>query len=307
MADKSSTPKNAGQHERSRSQSRKRQQSSPSDEGMKPPTRPRQDQSQSLIAKETVFKTQGQSYNMDDLIKSTLLKEPVLESIVPNIYEKVMTKAEVYLKNIITSAVAEAVTNAVKPLMDMIHRQGETITCLQQDNTTLRQDNANLRRDVIHLSEQIEELEQYGRRTSLRFHNVPMRDIDKQRTDNIIVDIVKSKMKMINFSVNDINRSHIIGNINQGKGQIICRLRNWKIKNSIYQLKTNLKSNADRIFVTEDLTKHRQSIVKELNIARKAKKISSFWTFDGRIFAEVTQESGKQLIKNLDDVRYLVR
>jgi hypothetical protein len=70
---------------------------------------PRQDQSQSLIEKETVFKTQGQSYNMDDLIKSTLLKEPVLESIVPNIYEKVMTKAEVYLKNIITSAVAEAV------------------------------------------------------------------------------------------------------------------------------------------------------------------------------------------------------
>lgn len=307
MADKSSTPKHAGQHERSRSQSRKRQQSSPSDEGMKPPTRPRQDQSQSLIEKETVFKTQGQSYNMDDLIKSTLLKEPVLESIVPNIYEKVMTKAEVHLKNIITSAVAEAVTNAVKPLIDMIHRQGETITCLQQDNTTLRQDNANLRRDVIHLSEQIEELEQYGRRTSLRFHNVPMRDIDKQRTDNIIVDIVKSKMKMINFSVDDINRSHIIGNINQGKGQIICRLRNWKIKNSIYQLKTNLKSNADRIFVTEDLTKHRQSIVKELNIARKAKKISSFWTFDGRIFAKVTQESGKQLIKNLDDVRHLVR
>jgi hypothetical protein len=42
---------------------------------------------------------------------------------------------------------------------------------------------------------------------------------------------------------------------------------------------------ADRIFVTEDLTKHRQSIVKELNIARKAKKISSFWTFDGRMFA----------------------
>jgi hypothetical protein len=53
----------------------------------------------------------------------------------------------------------------------------------------------------------------------LRFHNVPMRDKDKQRTDNIIVDIVKSKMKMINFSVDDINRSHIIGNINQEKGE----------------------------------------------------------------------------------------
>jgi chromosome condensin MukBEF MukE localization factor len=46
--------------------------------------------------------------------------------------------------SVLCSAVAEAVTNAVKPLIDMIHRQGETITCLQQDNTTLRQDNANL-------------------------------------------------------------------------------------------------------------------------------------------------------------------
>ena len=87
MANKSSTPKNAGQHERSRSQSRKRQQSSPSDEGMKPPTRPRQDQSQFLIVKETVFKTQGQSYNMDDLIMSTLLKN-LFESQLFPIYTK---------------------------------------------------------------------------------------------------------------------------------------------------------------------------------------------------------------------------
>ena len=120
MADKSSTSNNDGQHERSRSQSRKRQQSSPSNEAMKPPTRPRQDQSQSISEKETVCKTQGQSYNMDDLIKSILLREPVLESIVPNIYENIMTKAEVHLKNSITYSVAEAVSNAVKPLIEMI-------------------------------------------------------------------------------------------------------------------------------------------------------------------------------------------
>jgi hypothetical protein len=140
---------------------------------MQPPTRPRQDQSQSISEKETVSKTQGQSYNMNDLIKSTLMKGPVLESVVPNIYEKLMTKVEVHLKNIIASAVAEAVSNAVKPLIDMIQGQGERITCLHQDNTTLRHDNTKLCRDVIHLSEQIEKLEQYERRTSLRFQNVP--------------------------------------------------------------------------------------------------------------------------------------
>jgi hypothetical protein len=39
--------------------------------------------------------------------------------------------------------------------------------------------------------------------------------------------------------VDDINRSHIIGTINNGKGQLICRYKNWKIKNAIYMLKKN--------------------------------------------------------------------
>jgi predicted alpha/beta-fold hydrolase len=60
-------------------------------------------------------------------------------------------------------------------------------------------------------------------------------------------------------------------------------------------------------YLSQGLTKHRQSIAKELNIARKVKKIRSFWTFDGRIFAKMTQEYSKQLIKNLDDVRHLDR
>jgi hypothetical protein len=60
--------------------------------------------------------------------------------------------------------------------------------------------------------------------------------------------------------VDDINRSHIIGTINNGKGQLICRFKNWKIKNAIYMLKKNLKNNPEKIFITEDLTKTRQFI-----------------------------------------------
>ena len=48
--------------------------------------------------------------------------------------------------------------------------------------------------------------------------------------------------------------------------------------------KKNLKNNEDNFFITEDLTKFRQSIIKELNTQKKAKTLNSFWTFDGRIF-----------------------
>ena len=50
--------------------------------------------------------------------------------------------------------------------------------------------------------------------------------------------------------------------------------------------KKNLKNNKDNIFITKDLTKFRQSIIKELNTQKKAKTLNSFWTFDGRIFAK---------------------
>jgi hypothetical protein len=64
----------------------------------------------------------------------------------------------------------------------------------------------------------------------------------------------------------------IIGPLNNGKGQLICRFRNWKVKNSIFMKKKNLKNDEDNIFITEDLTKVRQSIIKELSTHKKAQK-----------------------------------
>ena len=42
----------------------------------------------------------------------------------------------------------------------------------------------------------VEDLEQYGRRTSHRFHNVPMQYSDLQKTDEKVIDIVNNKVNM---------------------------------------------------------------------------------------------------------------
>ena len=70
---------------------------------------------------------------------------------------------------------------------------------------------------------------------------------------------------LLSLSYAPVNRSHI-GQIKEGKAQIICRLRNWKDKNLVH-----LKTNETRIFITEDLTKTRQNLVKTLNTRKKAK------------------------------------
>jgi hypothetical protein len=90
------------------------------------------------------------------------------------------------------------------------------------------------------------------------------------------------------------------------KGQHICRFKNWKIKNAIYMSKTNLKNNTEKIFITEDLTKTRQFIVKELNTQKRENKILSFWTFDGRIFAKKDANGRKQFIRCVQDIDNLI-
>ena len=275
---------------------------------MRPPSKHRQENIQTKEANKepTIFKTQGQSYNMEQLVMSTLLKENVLDTIAPHIYSKISTEIQVQLKNIIRSAVTEAVAEAIAPLLHTITAQDEKIKQLEQKNADLENANETLRQDLLNLDSTIEELEQYGRRTTLRFHNVPMKVTDLQCTDKLIVKLVKGKMKVVNFTEDDINRSHIIGEINdEGKGQIICRLRNWKLKNLLYQSKRFLKDNSDKIFVTEDLTRYRQTIIRELNKLKKANRVNSFWTLDGRIFVKTTYESPKQLIKCIDDIKNL--
>jgi hypothetical protein len=139
--------------------------------------------------------------------------------------------------------------------------------------------------DFVRVIFDLESLQQYGRRNSLRFHNVPMNSDNIQGTDGLVLKVCKDHLG-VELKIDDIDQSHIIGNITNGKGQIICRLRNWKIKNKIYSNKSSLKNNPDKIVITEDLTRHRQYLVQKLNQARKSRLINSFWTRDGRIFAK---------------------
>lgn len=288
------------------------------------------------------FKTQGESFNMSKLVQETLLKPDLIKNIVPPLLNEIKAELISELKSAIRSTVSEAIEEAVTPLRQLINEQQHKIKCLENendklkehvkssiasvearyetfrnvanntttfiaDNKKLKADNLKLTNEVSQLNVNIEELEQYGRRTSLRFHNVPMAQGDLQKTDQLIVDIVNTKLKITPpLCVDDINRSHIIGKINNDKGQLICRFKNWKIKNSIYMLKKNLKNNPEKIFITEDLTKTRQFIVKELNAQKRENKIHSFWTFDGRIFAKIEQNSRKQFIKCVQDIEDLI-
>ncbi|KAK3087090.1 hypothetical protein FSP39_001500 [Pinctada imbricata] len=70
--------------------------------------------------------------------------------------------------------------------------------------------------------------------------------------------------------------------------------------------KKHLKTDPDRIFITEDLTRYRQSIVSNISRAKKSRHVHFFWTNDGRIFLKLSESGEKHLVRSVADLERLV-
>jgi hypothetical protein len=139
---------------------------------------------------------------------------------------------------------------------------------------------------VINLEVRLEHQEQYSRRTSLRFHNIDVPVDDRGH-----------------ISTNDISRSHVIGKVRNGKSQVIVRFLSYRCREKVYNSKRNLKNDADRIFITENLTKTRTNLVKSLADLKYNQNIKTYWTTDGRVYAKLNESSRRTLIRNHDQGR----
>ena len=86
----------------------------------------------------------------------------------------------------------------------------------------------NLQKQIWYLEETVDDLEQFGRRNSLRFHNCLITDgnIRYGNIDKIVTAIRKESLN-INLSEDDIIMPHIIGKPDsRAILQIICKMKN---------------------------------------------------------------------------------
>jgi hypothetical protein len=62
--------------------------------------------------------------------------------------------------------------------------------------------------------------------------------------------------------LNDIGRSHPIGQTRDGKISIIVRFLTYRQRAMVFSNKKKLKGNKDKIFICENLTKHQMHVVE---------------------------------------------
>ena len=200
----------------------------------------------------------------------------------------------------------------------MIAKQAEFIMSVNKTSIRNEQSCAENDREINELYRRIEQLEgrlenqeQYSRRTSLRFHNIKVpvdannHIIHPVNTDDLVLNVCNDRLNL-GIQKEDIGRSHVIGNVRNGKSQVIVRFLSYRVREKVYSAKKGLKGNPDNIFITENLTQYRTGLVKALSELKFQGDIATYWTIDGRIYAKKSESSRKKLIRNHDDIRNLL-
>lgn len=142
----------------------------------------------------------------------------------------------------------------------------------------------------VKLKDDIDSLEQYGRRELMRVSGIEEKG--GENTTDIVKDIVKSIDD--DYRDGDIIRSHRVGNPNRKDKnnrplpprQIIVRVRDPMTKKRILKSSKNLKSsdNYSQVLINEDLTKTIRLLAYKARQLKNRNLIKQTWTVDGKIF-----------------------
>lgn len=191
----------------------------------------------------------------------------------------------------------EALHKQISDLREEISRKDDIIRTLEGNVLNVISTANKVRDELFVKSERItalelavDELEQYGRRTSVRISGLgPF----KVGTDfKAVVADVAEAMACV-FDPSEIDRAHPVG---KDGHQLIVKFTTYTARAKFFESRRKLKDKRSNVFINEDLTGRRHRMLQRLLASRKDKKIDNTWTKDGRIFALV--KGKKLLIRN---------
>lgn len=150
---------------------------------------------------------QGQTFSLPEIILGAFKNQNLVTQLVPVLAEAIKPT----LQHAVECAF-KTLTETIQNQSELITKQNERINSLTDQLNDADKSNQDLQHQIWRLEESLEELEQYSRRTSLRFHNCHLQN-KQSNTDNVIINICRDKLG-IQLVEEDIFRSHPIGKPN---------------------------------------------------------------------------------------------
>lgn len=194
-------------------------------------------------------------------------------------------------------------------LTNMVGELNDTVEELTKENDELKIENGDLKLTINNNFLANDALNQYGRKESIRLHNIP-ESTDRSDDNKTAINAIKNTAKTLGVEVSDedIQRCHRVGTFKSGKNrQIICRFRWYKKRMDYLKNKKKLKPSTDNMsiderkaaykaapFITEDLSPYRGKVFRFVrHYNAKYKHFEIVTTFNGKISCKKTREDEK--------------
>ena len=174
-------------------------------------------------------------------------------------------------------SIPETLQFEVGNLQETTKSSQETIAGLEEANAVLR--------------EQLDDLEQYTRRTNIQIFGIPEpTGTDPEDTNAKAIDFFANQLG-ITVSADHINRSHRNGKRGRTPRLIIVRLVHYKTKVQLLRKRRELKARETNFDIWEDLTQCRRDILHYFDNDITEGIIDKVWTIERIIFMRPTSRS----------------
>ena len=242
-----------------------------------------------------------------DLLRKSFMDPEIMQEVSPCLVKQIQPIIEKTIQSAIEKSLSSSITVAVdmalhkfkSEVMDPIIKQKDAqIESLKSSINSRDHRIKNLETEVSNLARGLNDLEQYGRRQSIRLNNVPLPN--ESDCEKVVLDVINRTLPdEEKITPIDIIRCHPLGKPNRfNNRQIIIRFSSYKVKAKVYAARFNLSN----VFMSEDFTSKNQQLINELISLKKAKRINKFWSIDGKIFAKAQESQPKTRINTRDDI-----
>ena len=215
-------------------------------------------------------------------------KLPDIQALIKNI---VSSDKELYI-----DLLSAEVHRQTQPLKEQLREKDSEIEALKE---TIQMQQTKL-----------DDLEQHGRRDSLRVAGIP-ENPDHDDTDAAVLEVCQLMKMDPPLEAKDIAVSHRVGKQRQGQHrQILVKFATRNVRERVFRAKSALKdvnsdSNSGRkIFINEDLTQRRAALARDARSLKNNGAIADTWTIYGKVFVKDVHNHVSVIAQPRDLIKY---
>ena len=179
-----------------------------------------------------------------------------------------------------------------------LHSTDEEVKTLRIENQDLKDHVCKLEAESGQMQEDINHLEQYGRRECLEFQGLSWEE--SENTDQLVIGV--SKLLQVDLYAKDISVSHRLSPASESNRQptIIARFCSRRIRDSVFNNRHRLRAhNKDHpkvhLFINESHTKTNRRRFNQCLRFKKANNFKFIWTENGITYSTYGRMKEPQL------------